>query len=236
MWVGVHRKRVEDVGGRSINPAWVSQVAVALMAAFWTGCSAVPAEKFQQTQRELQLSQERVRRLEQQIADEQQANRHLQEQVARLRGMKKSEVMEELVTPVRIELVSPSGGYNADGQAGDDGLELFVRPIDRDGHVIKCAGTIKVTILDPLSPPNRNVVAEYNFDVPTTRKMWYGRLLTQHFTIRCPWPTGQIPIHDEPIAHVVFNDLLTGRMLTTDHSYKITLPPVLKDAAPPEPK
>jgi hypothetical protein len=206
------------------------------MAAAWAGCNSVPGDKFQETQRDLQLAKERVRALELQLADEQQTARNLQDQIAHLRGFGKLEQMEELITAVRIELVAPSGGYNTDGQTGDDGLVLFVRPIDRDGHVIKCAGTLKVTILDPLSPPNRNVVAEYNYDVPTTRKMWYGRLMTQHFTIRCPWPTGQIPLHNELIAHVVFTDLQTGRVMTTEHAYKITLPPVIKGTAPVESK
>ena len=206
------------------------------MAAAWTGCNSVPAEKFQETQRDLQFAKERVRGLEQQLTEEQQTIRHLQAQVAALRGSKNPGLMDELVTPVRLELVKPSGGYNKDGQPGDDGLELFVRPLDRDGHVIKCAGTLKVTILDPLCPPGRNVVAEYNYDLPTTRKMWYGRLMTQHFTIQCQWPPGQIPIHDELIAHVVFADLLTGRVLTAQHSYKIMFPPVIKDATPVEPK
>jgi len=201
---------------------------VALMLA-GAGCNTVPAEKFQDTQRQLQLAQEKVQSLEKQLADQQQTNRHLQEQVAQQRRLPKPELMDELVTPVRIELANRSGGYDTDGQTGDDGLVLYVRPIDRDGHAIKAAGSIKATVLDPLCPPNRNVVAEYNFDVPTTRKMWYGRLMTQHFTVRCPWPTGQIPIHDELIAHVVFTDLLTGRVLTTEHSYKIKLPPAIED-------
>lgn len=202
------------------------------MTAAWTGCNAVPAEKFQETQRELQIARERVRSLEQQLTDDQQSIRHLQAQLARMRGLDKPQLMDELVTAERIELVSPSGAYDTDGRPGDDGIELFVRPIDRDGHVVKCAGTIKVTILDPSSPPNRNVVAEYNFDLATTRKMWYGRLMTHHFTVRCPWPTGQIPIHDELLVHVVFTDLLTGRALTTSRSYKIKLPPKIEADLP----
>lgn len=203
-------------------------VCAAALVLAGAGCNSVPAEKFQDTQRQLQLAQEKVQSLERQLGDQQQANQHMQEQVAQLRSLPNPEAMDELVTPVKIELAGRSGGYNTDEQAGDDGLVLYVQPIDRDGHVIKAAGTIKVTVLDPLGPPNRNVVATYNFDVPTTRKMWYGRLMTQHFTVRCPWPTGQIPIHDEPIAHVVFTDLLTGRVLTTEHSYKIKLPPAVE--------
>jgi len=230
--VGANRKRVEDVHNVRFTSAWGRAFGTILVTAAWAGCNAVPADKFQETQRELQLAQERVRSLEQQVADEQQSIRHLQTQLARMRGLDKTQLMDELVTAERIELVSPSGAYDIDGRPGDDGITLFVRPIDRDGHVVKCAGTIKVTILDPLSPPNRNVVAEYNFDLPTTRKMWYGRLMTNHFTVRCPWPTGQVPIHDELLAHVVFTDLLTGRVLTASHSYKIKLPPEIKAQSP----
>ncbi|HSW46057.1 MAG TPA: hypothetical protein VLM89_10855 [Phycisphaerae bacterium] len=203
-----------------------------LAVSLGAGCNTVPAEKYQDTQRNLLLAQEKVRSLEQQLAEEQQLSRQLQGQMTRLRGLSRPEMLDELVTPVRIRLAKLSGGYNSDGQAGDDGLVLYVQPVDRDGHVIKAAGTIKITILDPLCPPNRNVVAEYKFDVPTTRKMWYGRLMTSHFTVRCPWPTGQVPIHDELIAHVVFVDMLTGRMVTTVKSFKILLPPVIKGEKP----
>jgi hypothetical protein len=209
---------------------WTARVGGLIFLA--AGCNTVPAEKFQETQRELQLAQERAAKLEQQIAEEQQTNRQLQGQLARMRGLNRPEMLEELVTPVRIELANLSGAYDTDGQPGDDGLVLYVQPSDRDGHVIKAAGTIKVTVLDPLCPPNRNVVAQYNFDVPTTRKMWYGRLMTQHFTVRCPWPAGQVPIHDELLAHVVFTDLLTGRTMTAEHSYKVLLPPTIKDETP----
>ncbi len=229
------RRQVSSMRDRFVRQMRVYRMAFVLAVAVGAGCSSVPAEKFQETQRELQLAKERARSLEAQLADEQQAVRNLQGQVARLRGFDKTDLMDELVTPVRIELVAPSGGYNTDGQAGDDGLVLYVRPFDRDGHVIKCAGTIKVTILDPLSPPNSNVVAGYDFDAADTRKMWHGRLMTQHFTVRCPWPAGQVPIHDELIAHVVFTDLQTGRMLTTERSCKITLPPVIKDAVSTRP-
>lgn len=197
------------------------------------GClDYVSGEKFQATQRKLQLAQEQVKRLENELAEQQQSMRTVQSQLARLHGLTPEEKLEQLVTPVRLELEGLSGAYDTDGSAGDDGLLLFVRPIDRDGHVIKAAGTLRVNILDPLNPPNRNVVAEYYFDVPTTRDLWYGRLWTQHFTVRCPWPAGQVPMHEELTAHVTFVDLLTGRTLTTQQACKITLPPTLPDTQP----
>jgi len=204
-----------------------------LILSLVTGCfDYVSGEKFQATQRKLQLATEQLTRLENEFAEQQQSMRTLQSQLARLRGLSQEEALEQLISPVRLELEGLSGAYDTDGHAGDDGILLFIRPIDRDGHVIKAAGTLRVSILDPLNPPNRNVVAEYYFDVTTTRELWYGRLWTQHFTVRCPWPTGQIPMHDELTAHVGFAELLTGRTLTTQHAYKITLPPARPDTRP----
>jgi len=205
-------------------PASVAMLCSAglLLAA---GCmNTVSAEKFQTTQRELQLTQEKNKQLENQLAEEQQAVRTLQAQVAQLRGLGDKEAIEQLVTPVRLEFARLSGGYDTDGKAGDDGIVLFVQPIDRDGHVIKAAGSLTVTILDPLEPPNRNVVARYNFTPKAARKLWYGRLMTNHFSIRCPWPTGQLPIHNELTAYVVFVDLLTGRQITAQKAFKVSLP------------
>jgi len=197
------------------------------------GCfDQVSGEKFQATQRKLQLAQEHVKRLENELTEQQQSIQNLQSQLAQIQGLSRKERLEQLVTPVRIELEGLSGTYDTDGRAGDDGLLLFVRPIDSDGHVIKAAGTLRVNILDPLNPPNRNVVAEYYFDVPKTRELWYGRLWTNHFTIRCPWPTGQIPMHDELTTHVTFVDLLTGKTLTTQQSFKIIRPTILPDSQP----
>jgi len=184
----------------------------------------VPAEKFQACQRELQAGQEEVRRLEAQLSAEQETSRTLRAQLAEARGQGQG-WLETLVTPVKIELERMSGGYDNDGRTGDDGIVLYVQPIDRDGQVIKSAGTLKVTLLDLANPPERRQIAEYNFDAPTLRAKWYGRLLTHHFTVHCPWPGGQPPAHDEVTAHVVYADTLTGRSMTAQAVYKIKFPP-----------
>lgn len=191
-----------------------------------TGCfmDTVPEEDYRTAQRELQLTREKLRSVETQLAGQEQTTRTLQEDLARLRGLDQQQALAHLIVPVRLQFASLSGGFDDDRRPGDDGLQLFVQPLDADNHVIKAAGSLKVTILDPLNPPNRNVVAEYHYDVPTTRKMWYGRMWTSHFSIRCPWPNGQIPVHDELTGHVAFTDLLTGATLTVQQAFKIKLP------------
>jgi len=211
--------------GKFYRPAmWVACGASLLTAA---GClNTVSAEKFQDTQRQLLLARERLTRLENRLAEQAQTIRNLQAQIVQLRGFDERQVQEQLIVPVRLQLASLSGGYDTDGKAGDDGLVLFVQPVDRDGHVIKAAGALRVTVYDLQQPPDDNVVARYSFTPEATRKLWYGRLMTHHFTVRCPWPTGRVPAHDELTAHVVFIDLLTGRELTVQQAYKVVLPPV----------
>lgn len=197
------------------------------------GCNTVPGEKYQAVQRELQLSQEGNKRLLDQLAREQETVRQLQSQITQLRGGGK-DTYDELVAPVRIELDKMSGGYDTDGKPGDDGVALFIRPVDRDGDAIKAAGSLKVTLLDLLAPSNQNVLAEYHYDVQATRKLWYGRMWTYHFTVRCPWPPSGPPAHSELTAHIVFTDLLTGRSLTAQQTFKITIPPALSTTTRPQ--
>lgn len=205
--------------------SWESLVATfALVAVYATGCNTVPAEKFQACQRELQAGQEEIQRIEKQLSEEQETSRSLRSQLAKARGIDQS-FMDALVTPVKIELERMSGGYDNDGQFGDDGIVVYVQPIDRDGHVIKVAGSLKVTLLDLTNPPDRREIAVYQFDEPTLRSKWYGRLMTHHFTIHCPWPAGKRPMHNKITAHVVFTDKLTSRSLTAQGIYKVTFSP-----------
>jgi hypothetical protein len=200
--------------------AWLT-AAGALLAA---GCNTVPAEKFQTAQRELLQAQERVRRLETDLAAQQQTTKDLAAQITNLQKVPGASE-DVLIIPVRIELASMSGGYDDDGKPGDDGLVLYIQPIDRDQDVVKAAGTLKIKLIDPQNPPGHSDFAEYNFDLEHTRPLWYGRLMTHHFSVKCPWPAGHRPAHNQIIAYVVFTDLLSGKALTATGTYKITFPP-----------
>ena len=188
------------------------------------GCFGyVPAEKFQDVQRQLLVAQERIKSLETEVAAQQESVRALTQQLHDLRGVE-GDPAETLIVPEQIKLAGMSGGYDEDGKVGDDGIVLYIQPIDRDGHVVKAAGMMKVRLLDPANPRERVVVADYFFDVPTTRSLWYGRLMTNHFRVRCPWPNNRPPDHRRIAADVVFTEILTGRSLTASETFEITFP------------
>ncbi|MGQ9649097.1 MAG: hypothetical protein ACUVXJ_03220 [Phycisphaerae bacterium] len=200
-------------------------LAAVMVPLLWTAaCNTVPGEKFQAVQRDLLASQERTRQLEGELAAQQETNRDLGKQIANLSrfGDTSNDV---LIIPERIRLASMSGGYDDDGKAGDDGIVVYIQPIDRDQHVVKAAGTIKVRLLDPQNPPDRAVFAEYYFDLEHTRALWYGRLMTHHFSVKCPWPAGHLPAHNEIVAHVIFTDLLSGKSLTATGTFNVRFAP-----------
>ncbi len=163
---------------------------------------------------------EQIRDLKQQLADEQDANRRLQADAARLRGQP-PETAEQLVVPASIRLEGLSGGYDRDGEPGDEGVVLYVQPIDRDGSVIKATGTLDVKLFDLARPEGRMEIGSYHFDVEQTRQMWYGRMWTHHFTAYCPFPEGVFPVNGDVTAVVTFTDLLTGRALRVQQAFKI---------------
>lgn len=190
-----------------------------------SGCgNTVPTERYNQAQQELLACKESTTKLQSQLTDQERSIRTLQQQVSELRSSKAP--FDDLVTVDRIELDRLSAGYDTDGKPGDDGVVLYVQPKDKEGAVLKVAGTLKVTLFDLQNPPESNVLAEYNFDAKTTRGLWFGRLMTNHFTIRCPLPIR--PAHDRITAEVVFTELLTGRTFRAQGVYTLKLGPATR--------
>jgi hypothetical protein len=189
-----------------------------------TGCFRVSGAEYAKCQRELLDTQSQVRTLQDKIAAQEQTIELQKSQVAQQAGVNPKD-LEQLVVPVKIQLERLSGGYQEGDKPGDAGVLLYVQPIDRNGDVIKAAGSISVTVLDLANPPDRYVISECHFDVNKTRELWYGQMWTHHFAVKCPWPPGHTPQHDEITVRVEFTDLLTGKKLDTQGVYKIKLPP-----------
>lgn len=45
-----------------------------------------------------------------------------------------------------------SGGFDRDGQTGDDGIYVFIQPLDQNGHAIQAGGSVWVSLVDPAAP------------------------------------------------------------------------------------
>jgi hypothetical protein len=147
----------------------------------------------------------------------------LHKQLEQARGLT-SQDLERIFYPESIEILSPSGGDDYDGQPGDDGVTVYLRPVDRDGDAVKVAGNIRIELYDLANPPDQNLIGVYSIALDQVSKLWYGKLATYHYTIRCPWKNSP-PRHDEITIRATFEDYLTQRMMTTQTVCKVKLAP-----------
>jgi len=124
----------------------------------------------------------------------------------------------DLFAPVTIEIASLSGGADYDGQPGDDGITVYLRPRDADGDVVKVPGLIKVQLVDNTVLESPRVLRVYAFDdLNQVRKTWHGKFGTQHYTLRCPFPPGvELPKSRRLLVSASFVDILTGATFTAN--------------------
>jgi hypothetical protein len=148
----------------------------------------------------------------------------LRQQVEYLKGFN-PERPADLFAPVKIEIASLTGGADHDDEPGDDGVTVYLRPCDRDGHVVKVPGRIKIQLLDNTDLARPRLIALYEFSDPEElRKAWYGRFGSQHYTLRCPFPPGvKLPEARRLNVAVEFVDYLTGSTLTAGREVAVSL-------------
>jgi hypothetical protein len=149
----------------------------------------------------------------------------LEAQVAKLLELGPAR-LEKLFVVDRIELVSRTGGADYDGQMGDDGVTVYLRPLDADGHVLKAAGEITIELLDTNDPGSPRSLGLYVHNDPEQlRRLWHGGFLTNHYTIKCPWdPAIGPPANREVTIKATFYDFLTGRRCTATTEVEVALP------------
>jgi hypothetical protein len=131
--------------------------------------------------------------------------------------------VEKLYYPVEIRLVRRTGGVNTDGKPGDDAVNVYIQPIDRNGDIVKAAGEIDVQLYDLAEPDDRQLVGEMHVPLDEAGKAWYGQLMTQHFTVVCPWKNGP-PKHGTITVRASFTDYLTGAALHAQTTCEVALP------------
>ncbi len=132
--------------------------------------------------------------------------------------------LKKLFYPKELEIDKMTGGEDYDNKPGDDGVTVYVRPIDQHGDIIKIPGDLTIQLYDLAAPQGRNFLGEYKIPVDKIGDLWHGKFLTQHYTIKCPWLHGP-PEHDEVTVRVVFVDYLTKRTVSAQATCKVKLAP-----------
>lgn len=149
----------------------------------------------------------------------------LEQQVENLQAFA-PEQPADLFAPVRIEISSISRGADTDGRPGDDGVTVYVRPLDADGDAVKAPGIIEVEVVDNANLGTPRVLGHCRYDDPEKiRRMWHGKFLTDHYAVSCPFlPEAEPPDRPEVLVTVQFTDFLTGQVLTASRAIPVNLP------------
>lgn len=146
----------------------------------------------------------------------------LQTRVAAAAGLDEKR-LSYLFVPDRIELDTLTGGLDEDGKPGDEAVVVYVKPIDQFGDALKAAGELRVQLFDLANPPEQSLVGEMRMSVDKAAEFWYGKFLTSHYTLKCPWKNG-FPAHAEITVRVTFVNLFPPRVLTAQTVATVKLP------------
>ena len=173
--------------------------------------------------REISELNEKIRQQDNQLVAQKATIDELNRQLNVARSISEDD-LKKIFYPERLVIDRLSGGDNYDGKPGDDGVTVYLQPVDKHGDVIKVAGDIRIQLYDLAEPQQQNFLGEYFIPVDQVGALWHGKLLTNHYTIKCPWAHGP-PKHTEITVRATFVDYLTKRVISAQSICQVKLPP-----------
>ena len=173
-------------------------------------------------------------RLERTVAQRESSIAQLHRQIENLKGFPPDRPAD-LFAPVSIEIATLSGGADYDGQPGDDGVTVYLRPRDADGDAVKAPGRITIQLLDNANLTSPRMLGVYVFDTPLKlRELWHGRFASDHYSLKCPFAPGLDRSGIQRITvSAEFVDFLTGATLTAVKEVSVTPAEAIGAAADP---
>jgi hypothetical protein len=194
---------------------------VTLIVAFAGGCAKPNAAN-------IQLRKENAE-LRAQVAD---LERRHRADVASLRARENDgttaaslpqERLDQLFTVHGIQFGRLTGPADWDPKSpGDDGLKIYVVPIDGAGQQLKAAGSFVVEAFDLARGDNARI-GRWEFPLDQAAKNWFGQALLYGYVLQAPWQ--QRPEHSDVTLKVSFTDALTGRTFTEQKVVKVNPTP-----------
>jgi len=206
---------------RTSRHAALTQLAAGLLAAWLVAGCQSPTEV--SLRREIGDLRETIKQKDNQLVAQKASLDELDSQLRVARSISEDD-LKRIFYPEKLIIDKLSGGADYDGQPGDDGVTVYLQPVDKDGDVIKVAGDIRIQLFDLAAPPQRNLIGEYFIPVDQVGKLWHGKLWTDHYSIKCPWPKGP-PEHTEVTIRAMFVDYLTKRVVSAQATCQVKLPP-----------
>lgn len=211
----------------SCGAAWL--VAIVALCAVLPACQ--PDTRHVRMQRRIDILQTENSRLRRGLDGRDAAIDRLRSQIQNLQDFDDPRGAT-LFAPVDIRISGLSGGKDYDGVPGDDGVSVYVQPVDADGNVVAVGGRLTVQLVDNTNMDTPRVVGLRRLEDPhELRQAWHGRFLTNHYTVKCPWLDDvKPPVTRRIDVNVAFVDFLTGATLRAHKEVEIEPPGRGRDA------
>jgi hypothetical protein len=195
--------------------------------AFWLALAAASAagcvdDRLVQADAEVRQYREENAKLKADVRSRQQVIAEQQEQIRTLQALGEKR-LDLLFHVSAIKLGRYTAGVDLDGKDGDDGVRVYLQPVDGDGHAIKAAGAVTIQLFDLAAKAEENLLGEYNYPAEEIAKNWSAGFLTYHYRFDCPWKSSP-PTHPEITVRVAFTDYLTGKQFTAQKVCTVHLP------------
>jgi len=95
-----------------------------------------------------------------------------------------------------------TGGYDINGEPGDDGLMIVIEPQNESGIYVPYAGAVSIVLLDPAYSGEEGYVGRWDFDTLETARKLKETLVGKGIHLKIPW--SKKPEHDNLLLHVRF--------------------------------
>jgi len=112
-----------------------------------------------------------------------------------------------------------SGGFDADGRPGDEGVIVVIEPRDREDRYVRAPGDVSVVLLDPALDAR---VARWHFSAAETARMFHDSTFGRGMQLEMSWP-GDPPESRELHVFVRYATA-DGRQLEVDQPIRIEPP------------
>jgi len=200
------------------------RVLLAILAAVTIGASAGcshPSEANIQLRKDKQQLEGRVAELQQQLQAAQARVAGMEQEKGTLPTLPQDR-LDKLVTVQGIKLGRLTGGDPANiANAPDEGLKIYLTPVDETGEALKMTGTVEVNAFD-LSLSGDNRVGHWTFDASALKSRWRSLGMLRAFVLECPWQ--KPPLHSKLAVKVTFRDELTGRVYDQIQEVNVKIP------------
>ncbi|HMB95632.1 MAG TPA: hypothetical protein VKK61_06295 [Tepidisphaeraceae bacterium] len=172
------------------------------------GCTGTPNQPNIELRKQIQSMQAQIADLQRQHDADVATIRSLQQKIGTVPTLPQAE-LDKLFTVHGIEFGRLTGEANWDpNNPGDEGLKVYVVPIDDAGQPLKAAGSFVIEVFD-LAKKSDNLVSKYKFEIDDAKKNWFGHALLYTYVFSCPWQ--HPPQHHDLTLRVTFHDELTQR-------------------------